>query len=191
MRASTFFFAVAKGLWIAFVIVACVGVVAEAIEPEEATTVDPQEWENPELVDPQDWVDPMPADPLCAELPIEAAEPLRPALILPGRIDEHVDGDTVGLVIEIRCRVRLKECWADEIRTTDPEEKRRGLASAAHLAKVAPVGERCTLYVPIEEGAGLADLFSFGRLVGDVFVRGESLAAEQVQSGHATKTKPR
>lgn len=113
---------------------------------------------------------------------------LRPAIVLPATVESVIDGDTVELELKIRVVVRLKECWADEVRTLDPEEKKRGIASKDNLQKYAE-GQPATLYVPLDEGNGFADLFSFGRILGYVNVEGKDLSQYQVDSGHARSSK--
>lgn len=127
-------------------------------------------------------------DELCAGIP-DASRPLEPALILPARIDRHIDGDTIGVEIRIKASIRLQDCWAAETRTHSDVEKQRGMAAAQHLAGLAPVGSPCTVYVPLRDGNGLSDLFSFGRLLGHVYVDDKDLSAEQVAGGFATAKK--
>lgn len=125
-----------------------------------------------------------------AGMPLEELpKPLEHAMILPAKIDRHIDGDTVGVVLSIRATIRLEDCWAAETRTTDPREKVLGVAAAKHIEQLAPLGSDCTVYVPLREGNTLADLFSFGRLIGRVYVSGKNLAREQVRAGHATRQK--
>lgn len=123
--------------------------------------------------------------------------PLQPALILPGRIHHHVDGDTLDVVFEIRARVRVLECWAPELESKAYMKTAErlgvatpGVSSLEHLQRVAPLGAPCVVNVPIAEGNGLSDLFSFGRILGHVQVDGKDLATEQVRGGHATRRKP-
>lgn len=108
-----------------------------------------------------------------------------PKLVLPCRVLRVVDGDTLDVVIPIRARVRLLECWAPE---THGEEKVLGTFSAVHLNGLAK-DKPGVLTVPIKDGNGLADLFSFGRLLGYVSVDGQDLSKAQVKAGHATARK--
>lgn len=125
---------------------------------------------------------------LCVGIP-ETAEAVEPAIILPAKVSRHIDGDTLECVVEIKAIVRLKDCWAAETRTTDDAEKKRGREAAQHLANLAPVGERCVVYVPIEPGAGLNELFTFGRVLGRVYVDDVNLSERMVEDGFATRTK--
>lgn len=111
-----------------------------------------------------------------------------PKLVLPCRVVRVVDGDTIDVVIPIRARVRLLDCWAPETRTTNVITKHRGEASAEHLR--ANANDRPgVLTVPIREGNGLSNLFSFGRLLGKVSVEGQDLGELQIATGHATPKK--
>jgi hypothetical protein len=68
-------------------------------------------------------------------------------------------------------------------------EKKRGLASKAHLHSAA-AGKSGTLFVPGH--LHLSKSFSFGRVLGRVWIDGseESLSELQERTGHATKQKP-
>lgn len=126
---------------------------------------------------------------LAALLPAQESRPL-PAVELVGTINHVQDGDTVTLLVEIPVVVRLKDCWAHETRTIDRRAKHLGLASKDHLEELA-LGKRAKLRVEYEPGKGLQQVFSFGRVVGDLTLDdGTDLAAAQVAAGHATKTKP-
>lgn len=105
------------------------------------------------------------------------------------RITEVYDGDTITVEVTRRFRVRLLDCWAPEIRTRDAEEKARGLEAASHLTALAE-GRDAILHVPLE-GIDAADAWSFGRVLGHVWVVGDdvSLSVRMVEAGHATKTK--
>lgn len=128
--------------------------------------------------------DPGPRPEILKPAPVDAS----PKLVLPCRVLRVVDGDTVDVVIPIRARVRLLDCWAPEVRGANLIEKRRGLASADYLHALAH-DKPGVLTVPLGDGNGLSDLFSFGRILGRVQVDGRDLATEQVRAGHATKNK--
>lgn len=102
------------------------------------------------------------------------------------RVIRIIDGDTVDVEIRKVVRVRLLSCWAPETRTKDKAEKKRGLASKANLVKLAE-GKDVVLHIPGSKR--LSDSFSFGRVLGDVYVDGKSVAVSQVEGGFATKEK--
>lgn len=101
-----------------------------------------------------------------------------------------IDGDTIEVEIVKRVPVRLLDCWAPETRTTDKEEKLRGLASKARLTEIAK-GKHATLYVPTSAAGNINDMETMGRVLGQVWVDGQekSLSEMQVEAGHATVKK--
>lgn len=105
------------------------------------------------------------------------------------RIVEVYDGDTITVEVTRRFRVRLLDCWAPEIRTRDAAEKARGLAAAAYLTELAE-GKPAILHVPLD-GIDAGDAWSFGRVLGSVWIDGDDkpLAAHMRDAGHATKEK--
>ena len=133
---------------------------------------------------------------LNAALPAEPdpppEEPPVPGLriSLPCEIVEVYDGDTVTARVTIDIRVRLLDCWAPEIKTKNLKEKELGLASKAAAVQLAEK-KKGTLTIPLDQAARLDDLFTFGRLLGDVWIEGEaaSLADQLDRSGHAKRTK--
>ncbi len=106
------------------------------------------------------------------------------------RIVEVYDGDTITVEITRRVRVRLLDCWAPEVKTTDATEKARGIASRDHLRAAV---ENCdaTLFVPGSDRDMLGDEWTMGRVLGHVWLEGdkESLSEFQVKAGHATREK--
>jgi len=132
---------------------------------------------------------------LAVTLPAQdAAQTVFPSKPQPGytadcTIYRVIDGDTVELEIKHRIRVRLLNCWAPESRTTDAEEKVRGLAAKQHLIDLAKVGAEGTVSIPA--GYDLSQTQTLNRLLGYVWIKGQdkSLNEIQVQSGHAKLVK--
>ena len=120
-------------------------------------------------------------------MPQEQPKPPEPGIVLDGTIVNVVDGDTVDIEFKRRVRVRLRDCWAPETRTTDPVEKQRGLA-AKHFV-MGWEGQPARLVVNTDGDEDWGDGLSFGRAVGDVWVHGYNIAPRIIQAGHATKTK--
>lgn len=112
----------------------------------------------------------------------------RPGIVSRVQVTDVYDGDTVDVTLTRRVRVRLLDCWAPEIRTHDDEEKRQGLAARNFLKEFAE-GQDAILEIPTEEATGLDDVFTFGRVLGRLYVRGKNVSAVMVQEGHATATK--
>jgi len=101
-----------------------------------------------------------------------------------------IDGDTVDVQLEIPVRVRLKDCWAPELHGDD---KIAGEKAKTALQLMAPVGTHLIVHVPTQEVDALAGVFTFGRVIADVYVRedDDSLNEHLVQMGHATREKRR
>jgi len=119
----------------------------------------------------------------------QAADPM-PGIIVPCQVVDVYDGDTLTVRISCDVRVRLLDCWAAELHTTDPHEKQLGTASAAALKTLAE-GRSGQLIIPLSGATRLDDLFTFGRLLGDVHIEGEkaTVGQQQIRSGQAYKTK--
>lgn len=105
-----------------------------------------------------------------------------PTLNLPCEVLEVYDGDTATVQVKINVRVRLLDCWAPELRAG-------GKASREHLKEIAPVGKEGVLQIPLGGATRLDDLFTFGRILGDVWIDGESVVEQQIGAGHAWRTK--
>jgi len=107
---------------------------------------------------------------------------------VPCKVTKVYDGDTVTVELKIKVRVRLLDCWAPEIRTKDAEEKRRGIESKQRMIELAD-GKHGVLVVPLSGVDRLDDIFTFGRLLGRIYIDGEDVSAVMVRDGFATKTK--
>lgn len=102
------------------------------------------------------------------------------------KIERVLDGDTVAVVVERRLTVRLKDCWAPEIRRPGGEEAK------AALKQLLPMGSEATLFVPTNRADNLAELLTFGRVLGYLFsVDGKDVSDEMVKAQMATKEKRR
>jgi len=101
-------------------------------------------------------------------------------ICLPCTVTRVIDGDTVEVTLPGSQRplaIRLLDCWAPERKTP------RGVIEEA---------EETHLFVPAPEDCRhlLADLFSFGRLLGHIFIgASETLSERMVKTGHAKRTK--
>jgi hypothetical protein len=142
-----------------------------------------------------------------APRPIAAAPPPPAGVTGACRIVEVYDGDTVTVEFTVRARVRLVDCWADEIRTTDDAEKKRGLAARDHLAKLCSMtwddaAKRWTgstsavLFSPFTGDGDVGSLFTMSRLVGRLWLSGKGgspdkldLSTRQQRAGHAFASK--
>lgn len=92
-----------------------------------------------------------------------------------------IDGDTIEVRLALRTRVRLLSCWAPETRTADAREKAQGLKAKAALEQLA-AGRKGVLFVPTAGAARVGDVWSFDRVLGHVWLDGDSetLSAHQV-----------
>jgi len=115
------------------------------------------------------------------------------AITLPCQVVRAIDGDTLDVDVTVRVRVRLLAankggCWAPEKNT--PAGK--AAADSLALAIASSGGEVVTgtLSVPIK-GFELQDVFTFGRVLGNVWIDGQnkSLGEQQIALGHASSTK--
>lgn len=117
---------------------------------------------------------------LSAQAP--GAPPL--ALCVPCEVVKVYDGDTASeVILSVRVTVRYDNCWAPELNQPGGKES----AASAKLAE----GKKGRLFIPIDNANNLSDLFSFGRVVGEIWLDGEkeSESQQQVMLGHATVTK--
>jgi len=114
-------------------------------------------------------------------------------LVTSARVKSVYDGDTVVLELTKEIRVRMLDCWAAEVRTTDKEEKERGFAAKAYLQSMISSGDKVLVDIPMSNK--LQDSLTFGRVLAyiykDVDGDGEqdNLSAKMIEGGHATKTK--
>lgn len=122
----------------------------------------------------------------------EPDSPPPAGISLPVEVVDVYDGDTLTVRITFTQRVRLLNCWAEEIRTNDPAAKQRGLAARDYLRRLAPTGARAVLWVPAADVDRPADVLSFDRALGLVWVDGQSasLSAQMVAAGRAAARRP-
>lgn len=126
--------------------------------------------------------------------PIGDAVPCPPrGLTIDAEIVRVIDGDTLRCRSSFDYDVRLLDCWAPETRTTDPDEKQRGIAARDHLQQL--VADR-PVRIHIPAGRRLSDVVTFGRLLGDAWPLDAthtpervSLSRQMVRDGHATESK--
>lgn len=124
--------------------------------------------------------------------------PPRAGLVGRCHIVEVYDGDTLTVEFSVHTRVRLLDCWADEVRTTDENEKARGIEARNHLGRLCGLewdGKHwtgrtpATLLAPFGESGTLGNLFTLERLLARVWIERGELASLQREAGHAAATK--
>lgn len=106
----------------------------------------------------------------------------QPGIALPCTIAEVTDGDTVVVQLQLTTSVRLKDCWAKEMGSGgEPAQKR--------LTKLAQ-GKDATLFIDLSEARRLGDVFSFGRVIGTLWIDGDCVNRRLIKEGLATESKP-
>lgn len=103
-----------------------------------------------------------------------------PAITLPATVVRVIDGDTVEVEVHAKVRVRMLDCWAPERYTADGKESLRA------AEKLMPAGSECMLEVPLKGHDQVHDVFSFGRVLGNLYSSSfGSIAKRLVELGHA------
>ena len=108
-------------------------------------------------------------------------------------VKEVYDGDTVVVTIQKDFRVRMLDCWAPEIKTRNPEEKKRGEESRNFLKSLVNIDDEVIVEIPMTDR--FQDSFTFGRVLAylwkDIDGDGklDDVSDVMIQKGFATKTK--
>lgn len=113
----------------------------------------------------------------------EKPEELTPQVILPATVVGIHDGDTIKVRIEQVLSIRLKDVWSDEL------SEKNGQASLENLQKICPIDSKVLLQVPLE--TDISKMFTFGRVLGNVYKDGQDIGERQIRDGFATKNKPK
>ena len=98
-----------------------------------------------------------------------------------------VDGDTVDVTLDLgfdilyNNRIRLHGIDAPESRTSDQEEKVRGLAAKDRVKELCPVGSTVTIKT-VKDGRG-----KFGRILGEIYVGDVNVNKQLIKEGHAVE----
>ncbi len=123
--------------------------------------------------------------------------PPDPQITVAGKIIKVVDGDTVDVEVKTIIRVRLIDCWAPESKIDNrvAKEKQKdvkdlGLKSKQNLTDLS-LNKNVLVSVPISEKNDLTKSLTLGRILGRVWIDGDSksLSEHQVESGNATPSK--
>jgi len=129
----------------------------------------------------------LPGQTLLAQKPtrgVTRGTPPPAALCLPFKTITAVhDGDTGTVLIQLKLNVRYDNCWA-------PELKERLGKESATRAKEA-IGKGGRLFISLSDVHNLADLLTFGRVVGEIWLDGEveSESQKQIRLKLASTTK--
>lgn len=127
--------------------------------------------------------------------PVEMTPAPLPGVCLEGTVRDNHDGDTLTVDVVLTLKVRLcgqgeRECWAPELNEPGGKESQKHLQT---LTK----GKPCRVWIPTSDATNFGNLFSFGRVVGDVYIPSpfgpkfdlESASEWQIARGHASSTK--
>ena len=106
----------------------------------------------------------------------------QPGITLPCTVAEVTDGDTVVVQLRLTTSVRLKDCWAKELGSGGEPAQNR-------LTKLAQ-GKEATLSIDLSEAKRLGDVFSFGRVIGTLWIDGDCVNRRMVKEGFVTEAKP-
>jgi len=122
--------------------------------------------------------------------PAKGQRPPRAEVVVPCRVVEVVDGDTLTVEVKLRARVRMKGCWAEELHSRYPEVRARAQQSKQHLKSLA-LNKDGLLRIDLAGVDRLDKVFSFGRIVGNIYLehQAKTLAQRQIEAGYATATK--
>ena len=107
---------------------------------------------------------------------------IEPQITLPAKAIRVVDGDTIRVKFEVESSVRLLEVYAPELKTGE-----LGLQSKENLLKLCPEGSEVLIQIPFK--SDISKMFTFGRVLGNVYKDGNNLSELQVKQGFATKEK--
>lgn len=110
-----------------------------------------------------------------------------PQIVVPCKVVDVYDGDTVTVRVTLDVRVRLLDCWSPEVKTKDATEKAYGIHARETLREMID-GRDATLIVPLN-GERLDDVFTFGRLLARLRVGGLDVSEEMVRMGVADEVK--
>ncbi|MBX3444267.1 MAG: hypothetical protein KF774_17830 [Planctomyces sp.] len=101
----------------------------------------------------------------------------------------HVlDGDTLRVRVTREFDVRILDCWAPETRSSIPEERAKGAAAAERVRELVG-GRSVRVFVPNGDETRLFDQLTFSRVLGHVYVDGQSLADRLYAEGLSARTK--
>lgn len=114
----------------------------------------------------------------------------QPGICSKAKIIRVIDGDTVEVELVTHVTVRMLGCWAPESRTTNLQEKNKGIASKNHLIELAE-GKTGVVHIPTATAHSVGDVLTMGRVLGTIWIDDQpcSLSDAQVLAGHATATK--
>jgi len=118
---------------------------------------------------------------------------LYPSITSSAIIKDVYDGDTITVTFYKEVKIRMLDCWASELRSSDPEEKQKAIEAREFLKNVLKNGDKVLIKIPTTDR--LQDSLTFGRALGYVWkdLDGDgnldNISDYMVKNGHATKNK--
>lgn len=112
-----------------------------------------------------------------------------PGITARAHVARVIDGDTVEVELRWPVRIRMRDCYAPELTGS---EKPAGEAAKQHLERILTSDQSVIVKIDSGHADNLADLMTFGRVLGSIYPHDSSLTAAQmmIAAGHATKEKP-
>lgn len=113
--------------------------------------------------------------------------------VIPAKVISVYDGDTITVEFNIKANIRLKDCWAPEIKSKDKAEKEAAIAAKKKLESFIRPGDTVTVEIPYEEN--FSGNLTLSRILAIIYkdVDGDGvlddLSKEMVKSGLAKEKK--
>ena len=106
-------------------------------------------------------------------------------------MDHDHDGDTLPVQVYLPLRVRIRDCWAPDLRGGDAVSRSMGYAAQLHMTELLPAHTPINIHIPTEHARGPQSIMSFGRVLADVWRRrdNKSMASQMIEDGYAWATK--
>lgn len=90
---------------------------------------------------------------------------------VPIKVSRVIDGDTLEVTVTKKINVRLLDCYMPEVRG---KTNQLGLLAKEYMIRVLETASEVILHIPGEEN--LSNDFTFGRVLGRIYVDGEDLS---------------
>lgn len=108
---------------------------------------------------------------------------IKPNITVPATVERVVDGDTVELFVCTKVMVRLEDCWCPE------RHEKEGVKATRYTESLLPSGGKCLLSVDLTGVDQLHDVFTFGRVVGRIYIDGIDVSESLIENNLATREK--
>lgn len=116
-----------------------------------------------------------------------------PKIVIPGKVIRVIDSDSIVVNVTFELTVRLLDCYAPELKSKVKEEKELALAGKRYLYSVLfkekvgdwPEGKEVLIEIPFPYNGRISDLFTFGRILGNLYLGDLCLSGDLVEKGYA------